>query len=79
MQRRNCGWAPRRHCLMCVATNTLFATLLLGLQRLESTGLLPLAHQAMLEDMLEGWTLTDDVLLFRSSSRGEERLMHLAM
>ena len=40
-------------------TGLLFATLLLGLQRLEETGRLPLAHQAMLEDMLEGWTWGD--------------------
>jgi hypothetical protein len=36
-------------------TNELFATLLLGLQRLEDTSELPLAHQAMLEEMLEHW------------------------
>ena len=41
-------------------TNVLFATLLLGVQRLEETGVLPQAHQAMLEDMLEGWTGGDD-------------------
>ena len=40
-------------------TNALFATLLLGVQRLEETGVLPQAHQAMLEDMLEGWTGSD--------------------
>jgi len=41
-------------------TNSLFATLLLGLQRLEAEGVLPPAHHSMLEDMLEGWTLADD-------------------
>ena len=41
-------------------TNALFATLLLGVQRLEETGVLPQAHQAMLEDMLEDWTRGDD-------------------
>jgi len=40
-------------------TNRLFATLLLGLQRLEAEGVLPPAHHSMLEDMLEGWTLAD--------------------
>ena len=40
-------------------TNVLFATLLLGVQRLEETGVLPQAHQAMLEDMLEGGTGSD--------------------
>ena len=34
-------------------TNALFAALLLGLQRLEETG--------VLEDMLEGWTGCDDM------------------
>jgi len=29
----------------------------LGIQRLEETGVLALAHQAMLEDMLECWTV----------------------
>ena len=41
-------------------TNRLFATLLLGLQRLETAGVLPPAHHSMLEDMLEGWTLMDN-------------------
>ena len=41
-------------------TNDMFATLLLGVQRLEETGVLPQAHQAMLEDMLEEWTWDDD-------------------
>jgi len=40
-------------------TNVLFATLLLGLQRLETSGGLPPAHHSMLEDMLEGWTWGD--------------------
>ena len=44
-------------------TKVLFAALLLGLQRLEETGVLPLAHHSMLEDMLEGWTLMDHDLL----------------
>ena len=46
--------------MFCRGTNALFATLLLGVQRLEETGVLPQAHQAMLEDMLEDWTRGDD-------------------
>ena len=46
--------------LFSLKTNVLFATLLLGVQRLEEAGVLLLAHQAMLEDMLECWTLADD-------------------
>ena len=42
------------------STNALCGTLLLGVQRLEETGVLPLAHQAMLEAMLEAWTVRDD-------------------
>lgn len=42
-------------------TNVLFATLLLGLQRLERTQGLPLAHPSMLEEMLENWTMADHV------------------
>ena len=42
-------------------TNALFAVLMLGLQRLEETGVLPQAHHSMLEDMLEGWTGRDDM------------------
>lgn len=54
-------WTQRRHAagIFRGKTNTLFATLFLGLQRLETMGVLPLAHQAMLEDMLEGWTWAD--------------------
>ena len=56
------SWTPSSHSeqLFSCGTNILFATLLLGVQRLEETGVLPLAHQAMLEDMLEGWTGRDD-------------------
>ena len=42
-------------------SNALFGTLLLAMQRLEAVGLLPLAHQAMLEEMLEGWTRCDEL------------------
>ena len=52
------------------ATNRLFAALLLGVQRLEEAGVLLLAHQAMLEDMLECWTWGDteelDMILLMS-------------
>ena len=41
----------------------LFGTLLLGLQRLETAGVLPPAHHSMLEDMLEGWTYLDDNMI----------------
>ena len=40
-------------------TNILFGTMLLGLQRLETAGVLPPAHYSMLEEMLEGWTFAD--------------------
>ena len=40
-------------------TNNLFATFLLGLQRLEETGVLPMAHHSMIEDMLELWQWGD--------------------
>ena len=54
------GWTRATHALLFRGkTNVLFATLLLGLQRLEAMGLLPLAHYSMLEDMLEGWTWGD--------------------
>jgi hypothetical protein len=41
-------------------THNLFENFLLGIQRLEDRGDIPLAHQAMLEEMLEGWTVADD-------------------
>jgi len=40
-------------------SNALFATLFLGLQKLEETGVIPLAHQAMFEEMLECYTYGD--------------------
>ena len=40
--------------------NALFGTFLLGIQRLENQGKIPLAHQAMIEDMLTScWTALD--------------------
>ena len=53
-------WTRGSHALFLRETNVLFATLLLGVQRLEETGVLPQAHQAMLEAMLEDWTGRDD-------------------
>jgi hypothetical protein len=55
------AWSRRSHSLVFAsasvpvgkAINVLFATLLLGLQRLEAAGVLPLAHHSMLEDTLE--------------------------
>lgn len=56
----HCHWTRRIHAILPHSeTNALFSTLLLGIQRLEETGALPLAHQAMLEDMLECWSIPD--------------------
>ena len=51
-------WTRQSHSLVFgdLPVNRLFAALLLGLQRLETTGVLPPAHHSMLEDMLEDWT-----------------------
>lgn len=44
------------------STNVLFAALLLGLLRLETMGVLTLAHHSTVEDiMLEGWTVADNI------------------
>ena len=59
MQHQVRHWTRRSHALFGDSTNIRFGTLLLGLQRLEETGVLPQAHQAMQEDMLEGWTGRD--------------------
>lgn len=40
-------------------TERLFETLLMGIQRLESTGILEKTHYSMIEDMLECWTWHD--------------------
>ena len=47
-------WSRRNHLDFSVSTNKLFGSLFLGIQRLEESGAVPLAHQAMLEDILEG-------------------------
>ena len=53
------SWHRNTHSAFAEKTNVLFATLLLGLQRLEEMKLLPLTHLSVLEDMLEGWTWGD--------------------
>jgi hypothetical protein len=40
-------------------TDDMFTTLLLGIRRLETTGVLVPSHDSMLEDMLECWTWHD--------------------
>ena len=63
LKTASAGQPWTRHCHSLVfgsmGVNVLFATLLLGLQRLETAGVLPPAHHSMLEDMLEGWTWDD--------------------
>ena len=54
------AWSRRTHPLVFQGeTNVLFATLLLGRQRLETAGTLTPAHHSMLEDLLEGWSWAD--------------------
>jgi hypothetical protein len=62
-------WTHLCHADFSYKTNDLFETLFLGIQRLEDTGVLPVAHQAMLEDMLECWTNKDDLKLNRRPFR----------
>lgn len=58
--REQIHWQRQTHLEMFQGyTNTLFATLFLAIQRLEETANLPLADQAMLEEMLECWKLVD--------------------
>ena len=59
LQHRRCVWTRRTHASFSENTHRLFAALFLGVQRLEEAGVLLLAHQAMLEDMLECWTMGD--------------------
>ena len=57
-------WSRSAHSVIfSEQTNLLFVTLLLGLQRQETVGVLPLAHHSLLEDMLEGWTWADSANL----------------
>ena len=44
-------------------TNNIFSTFLLGIQRLEDQGKIPLAHHAMIEDMLTFWTAMDSYVI----------------
>ena len=71
MQRQHQArhWTRHIHALFTRHTNALFGTLLLGLQRLEETGVLPPAHHSMLEDMLEGWTGRDQKAPSQSLNR----------
>ena len=60
--KRNKEWSRSTHStLFSKKTHDLFANLLLGIQRLEDRGYLPLADQAMVEEMLEGWKCCDDM------------------
>ena len=56
-------WSRINHSDFSIYTKKLFGCFFLGIQRLEETGLLPLAHQAMLEDILEGWVGEDDYVI----------------
>jgi len=54
-------WTRRSHAAgHWESSNYVFAALLLGLQRLEETGVLLATHHSLLEDMLENWTWTDE-------------------
>ena len=60
IRRNKVKWSLANHSDFSASTNKLFGTLFLGIQRLEETRVVPLAHQAMLEDILEGWSVEDD-------------------
>jgi hypothetical protein len=69
-------WTRLSHHKFSPATKELFSTLFLGIQRLEDTAGLPLAHQAMLEEMLEGWCGYDNTratYLFQDTFWGSRR------
>jgi hypothetical protein len=53
-------WSHTTHSDFSTSTGKLFGCLFLGIQRLEETGMIQLAHQAMLEEILEGWDGIDD-------------------
>ena len=65
MSKSTDQWSRIFHILYSDKTNILFSTLLLGLQKMEDQGLIPLAHQAMLEDALTFWTWGDDYFLLQ--------------
>ena len=52
-------WSHQTHLKFGRDTNDLFTTLFLAIQRLEEQQILPLAHQAMFEDMLTLWKVSD--------------------
>ena len=58
---KSINWSPKVHKTMYCnpTTNNLFMTLFLAIQQLEEKDVLPLAHQAMFEDMLTFWTMAD--------------------
>jgi hypothetical protein len=62
------GWAPRLHRVFSsvysgAQLDRLFGTLLMGIDQLETSGVLQMSHHSMLEDMLETWTLQDSEAL----------------
>lgn len=52
-------WKHSRHCAFGAHTDQLFATLLLGLQKLNTLGHFKPEDPMMLEEMLENWTFRD--------------------
>ena len=52
-------WSRQTHEKFGGSVNELFSTLFLAIQRLEQETTLPLAHQAMFEEMLTLWTNKD--------------------
>jgi len=62
-------WTHLCHANFSYKTNELFGTLLLGIQRLENTAGLSLAHKTMFEDMLECWINKDDFKINRRPFR----------
>lgn len=60
MKRENRTWTRRDHELLWgERTNQMFGSLLLGLERLVSMGVLCASHGSMWEDMLEAWKWSD--------------------
>ena len=56
-------WVRTNHQEFSAKTDEIFRMFFLGIQRLEETEQLPLAHQVMFEEMMENWTLQDDLKL----------------
>jgi len=59
------NWKYSRHvsarrAKFSLITDKLFGTLLLGIERLEDTGILPIADAFMLVEMLECWQIKDE-------------------